>query len=209
MGMERYNIFSPFYYKTHIEETEYLKQIHLEAMLINYNAFPHHSHDWNVHTSYSGDTNLPYKINFEHFFLTYAPYIDEFLSNFYGRGKDWEVVDNIWHNVDGKKQDGMQHNHLGSDFSAVHYLKFNPNEHTGTTFVNPRSNEAFYYKNLNGKAVDGMNGDNPNHSLYFDRFTPQVVEGDFIIFPSHLDHLIYKNESDDLRVTMAMNFKLM
>ena len=40
--MERVNLFSPFYYKTHIVETEFLKQIHLEAMLINYNELPYH-----------------------------------------------------------------------------------------------------------------------------------------------------------------------
>ena len=115
----------------------------------------------------------------------------------------------MWYNVYGKGQDGMQHNHIGADFSAVHYLKFNPEHHRGTTFINPRINEAKYYNELRGDVVSKMSNSNENHSLYFDTFTPQINEGDFIIFPSHMDHVVYKNNSDDLRVTMAMNFKLM
>ena len=206
--MERHNIFSPFYYKANIAETELLQQVHLEAMLTNYNAFPHHSHDWNVHTSYSGEQDLPYKINYEHFFSIYQYYIDDFFLNHFGAGQNWDL-NAMWYNVYGRGQDGMQHNHIGADFSAVHYLKFNPEHHTGTTFVNPRINEAKYYSELRGDVVSKMSNSNENHSLYFDTFTPQINEGDFIIFPSHMDHVVYKNNSDDLRVTMAMNFKLM
>jgi uncharacterized protein YozE (UPF0346 family) len=133
--MERHNIFSPFYYKANIADTKLLQQVHLEAMLINYNAFPHHSHDWNVHTSYSGEQDLPYKINYEHFFLIYQHYVDEFCLNHFGAGQGWDM-DTMWYNVYGKEQDGMQHNHIGADFSAVHYLKFNSEHHRGTTFIN-------------------------------------------------------------------------
>jgi hypothetical protein len=208
--MERVNLFSPFYYKTNIAETEFLQQIHLEAMLINYEAFPHHSHDWNVHTSYGENDNeqLPYKINWEHFFSIYQYYIDEFCLEFFGAGRSWEIIDNIWYNVYGKGQDGMQHNHIGADFSAVHYFGFNPELHTGTTFINPRLNEAKYYKGLSELVTNNLQETNPEHSLYQEVFTPQVNEGDFIIFPSHLDHVIYKNNSDQLRVTIAMNFKI-
>jgi len=208
--MERINLFSPFYYKTNIVETEFLKQIHLEAMLINYKTFPHHSHDWNVHTSYGKNDNeqLPYKINWEHFFSIYQYYIDEFCLEFFGAGRSWEIIDNIWYNVYGNGQDGMQHNHIGADFSAVHYFDFDPKVHTGTTFINPRSNEAKYYKSLSEPVIKNLKETNPDHSLYQEVFTPQVNEGDFIIFPSHLDHVIYRNNSDKLRVTIAMNFKI-
>jgi hypothetical protein len=207
--MKRINLFSPFYYKTNIAETEFLQQIHLEAMLVNYEAFPHHSHDWNVHTSYGKDNDqLPYSINWEHFFSIYQYYIDEFCLEFFGAGRSWEVVDNIWYNVYGRDQDGMQHNHIGADFSAVHYFGFNPEIHTGTTFINPRLNEAKYYKGLSELVTNNLQETNPEHSLYQEVFTPQVNEGDFIIFPSHLDHVIHRNNSDQLRITIAMNFKI-
>ena len=102
----------------------------------------------------------------------------------------------------------MQHNHIGADFSAVHYFKFNPEVHTGTTFINPRSNEVLYYKNISKPLINNLVKTNIEHSLYQEVFTPQVNEGDFIIFPSHLDHVIYKNNSDDLRVTIAFNFSI-
>ena len=208
--MERVNLFSPFYYKTNIAETEFLKQIHLEAMLINYKTFPHHSYDWNVHTSFGKNDNeqLPYQINWEHFFSIYQYYIDQFCLEFFGAGRSWEIIDNIWYNVYGKGQDGMQHNHIACDFSAVHYFKFNPQVHTGTTFINPRLNEAKYYKSLSDPVIKNLQETNPEHSLYQEVFTPQINEGDFIIFPSHLDHVIYRNNSDDLRVTIALNFKI-
>jgi hypothetical protein len=207
--MERYNIFSPFYYKTHITETEFLKQIHLEAILVNYKASPNHSHDWNMHTSYGHNEDLPFQINWEHFFFIYKDYIDQFCLEFFGAGKSWEIIDNIWYNVYGKEQNGMQHNHIGADFSVVHYLKFNPEIHTGTTFINPRSNEVLYYKNISQPLIKNLEETNIEHSLYQEVFTPNVNEGDFIIFPSHLDHVIYKNNSDDFRVTTALNFKIL
>jgi uncharacterized protein (TIGR02466 family) len=206
--MERVNLFSPFYYKTHIAETEFLKQIHLEAMLINYNELPYHSHDWDMHTSYGYNEDLPFQINWEHFFSIYKDYIDQFCMEFFDAGRSWEIIDKIWYNVYGKEQNGMQHNHIGSDFSAVHYFKFNPEVHTGTTFINPRSNEVLYYKNISKPLISNLVKTNIEHSLYQEVFTPQVNEGDFIIFPSHLDHVIYKNNSDDLRVTIAFNFSI-
>jgi hypothetical protein len=207
--MERVNLFSPFYYKANVAETEFLQQVHLEAMLINYEAFPHHSHDWNVHTSYGENGQLlPYKINWEHFFSIYQYYIDEFCLEFFGAGRSWAMEENIWYNVYGRRQDGMQHNHIGygADFSAVHYFKFNPEVHTGTTFINPRLNEVKYYKDISKPVVDNLQETNLDHSLYFNTFTPEINEGDFIIFPAHLDHLVLKNDSDELRVTIAMNF---
>jgi len=90
----------------------------------------------------------------------------------------------------------------------VHYFKFNPEVHTGTTFINPRSNEVLYYKNISKPLISNLVEKNIEHSLYQEVFTPQVNEGDFIIFPSHLDHVIYKNNSDDFRVTIAFNFSI-
>lgn len=206
--MERINLFSPFFYKTNIAETELLQQIHLEAMLVNYESFPHHSHDWNVHTSYGYNKDLPFQINWEHFFSIYQHYIDQFCLEFFGAGRSWEILEDIWYNVYGQAQNGMQHNHIGADFSAVHYFKFNPKVHTGTIFVNPRLNEAKYYRRLSPEVTNRLDENNPDHSMYGDTFIPKVNEGDFIIFPSHLDHVIYKNNSDDLRVTVAINFRI-
>ena len=65
------------------------------------------------------------------------------------------------------------------------------------------------YKDKLMVIIKNLEETNIEHSLYQEVFTPKVNEGDFIIFPSHLDHVIYKNNSDDFRVTTALNFKIL
>jgi len=207
--MERVNLFSPFYYKTHINETDLLKKVHLEAILNNYKALPSHSSDWNVHTSYGNNNlKLPFEIDWRYFKHIYKSYIDKFCLEYFSTNVKWEIQNDIWYNVYGKGQNGMVHNHIDSDFAAVHYLKFNPQIHSGTTFINPRSRELAYHKVTPRALLDKLNYDWVDHSFYYERYTPKVVEGDLIIFPASMDHLIRKNDSDELRVTIAFNLKI-
>ena len=45
-------------------------------------------------------------------------------------------------------------------------------------------------------------------SYYKEDFVPEINEGDLIVFPSELQHLVHPNTSDELRVTIAFNFSL-
>ena len=50
--MNKIDIFSPFFYKFKINEHSLIKNAYLDSIIKNYNHSPHHSHDWDVHTSF-------------------------------------------------------------------------------------------------------------------------------------------------------------
>jgi len=203
--MQKFDLFSPFYYKGHVEETPLIQTIHLPAMIENYKFDPNFSEDWHVHSSYSNADSLPFKIYWDDIFQHYNKYINQFIVEYFGQQYEWEIADKPWYNVYGKGQDGMQHEHIDADFSVVHYLKFNPEVHSGTTFVNPNFISTKYLNILKKHLVDKMDGNDSKHSLYREKFTPSVVEGDMIIFPSQFEHMVYRSLGDDLRVIVAFN----
>ena len=49
---------------------------------------------------------------------------------------------------------------------------------------------------------------NQHQSLFHPRFTPLIEEGDLVIFPSQLEHMVPKSESDEIRITIAFNIKI-
>jgi hypothetical protein len=55
---------------------------------------------------------------------------------------------------------------------------------------------------------DKIDFNNQQQSLYHPRFTPSTEQGDLLIFPSHLEHMVEKVESSELRISIAFNIKL-
>ena len=93
------------------------------------------------------------------------------------------------------------------DFSAVHFLKFNPEVHEPIRFVHPQQTKTKYLSRFKPLIVDNL-GTCDRQSYYKEHYVPVINEGDFIIFPSELQHLVWGNNSDELRVTIAFNFSL-
>ena len=76
------------------------------------------------------------------------------------------------------------HNHGMTGFSAIYYIKFDPEEHEATRFISPVS--------------DFINGD--NHE-----FRPEVNKGTLIFFPSMLMHYVRPTQSDKPRAILSFN----
>jgi len=93
------------------------------------------------------------------------------------------------------------------DFSAVHFLKFNPDIHEPIRFVHPELTKTKYIAKFKPHLHDNL-GTCDMQSYYKEHYVPVIKEGDFIIFPSELQHLVYANQSDELRITIAFNFSL-
>ena len=206
--MERHNIFSPFYYKGYVEETPLIQQSYTDKMIANYRVDPNHSNDWHVHSSYSGFGNLPHQLDWWESIKYYKYYINNFIQDYFGKPLEWEINDTPWYNVYGANQNGPQHEHIDSDISVVHYLKFNPEVHSGTTFINPNFIKTKYFQLSKKSFIGNLVKENINHSLYGTQFTPVVREGDLIIFPSDLEHRVIQSFSDDYRIIIAFNFTI-
>ena len=205
--MEKVNIFSPFFYHFQMEEHSIIKDAYLDTIIDNYNKLPYNSHDWNVHTNYKLKDELQpldWWTSVQH----YKKYVNQFIEHYFrGLQLDWRIDDEPWYTAYGKGQKADQHDHMTCDFSAVHFLKFNPEVHEPIRFVHPQQTKTKYLSRFKPLIVDNL-GTCDRQSYYKEHYVPLINEGDFIIFPSELQHLVWGNESDELRVTIAFNFSL-
>ena len=199
-------IFPIIYYQDHIKNNNELKKILLPKIEKDFNNLPI-PEGWmtnRVHTSFSSK-----KSNRELFFDNDQIYIN-FLESSYGKCFDhffdapYQIsIEEIWYNyyVDNEYQEF--HTHLGNifnntHFSCIHFLSFDPKNHEPTVFKDP-------------------NGPVRQHSIdfkstgYSGHHNPKIEEGDFIMFPSYLEHCVYpvKNTKNYPRITIALNIKLL
>lgn len=206
--MEKFDIFSPFYYHGYVKETPIIQGAYLDGILSNYNFNPTHSNDWPVHTNYIAKELLPYQIDWWTSVQYYKNYVNQFIVDYYrGLQLDWRIDGDPWYTVYGRGQKADQHEHMSCDFSAVHFLKFNPEVHEPIRFVHPELTKTKYIQTFKPFLESNL-GTCTKQSYYKEHFVPVINEGDFIIFPSELQHLVHANQSDELRITIAFNFSL-
>lgn len=206
--MNKVDIFSPFFYKFKMSEHPLIKEAYMDSIIKNYELRPKHSHDWNVHTSYLWNDTLPNKIDWWVSIEHYRTYVNKFIEDYFRKSLDWRIQDNPWYTAYGKGQKADWHDHMPADFSAVHFLKFNPEVHNPIVFTNPDVISSRLHGTYKPHLVDNL-GTCDKQSYYKAEYTPEIEEGDFIIFPSQLFHLVHPSESDELRVTIAFNFNIL
>lgn len=107
---------------------------------------------------------------------------------------------NMWINVNGPGDSNSLHNHPGSDFSGIFWLK--TPENSGKVYFN---NPHDFTQNIDILTVREEYQDALNiHPSYF--YTPQ--EGSFLIFPSSLMHKVDQNKSNENRISVACNIRI-
>ena len=95
--------------------------------------------------------------------------------------KDFVIsLDQMWYNVYSNGEYQESHTHLGGPnnplhFACVHYLSFNPQIHTLLAFTDPLTRMRNF-----SVEMDSHN--------YSEKHRPLVQEGDFLMFPSWLEH---------------------
>lgn len=207
--MNKVNIFSPFFYKFKLSEHSLIKDAYLDNILKNYELYPKHSRDWDVHTSYAYNAEtLPYEIDWWTSVQYYKTYVNQFIEDYFRKPLDWRIQNDPWYVVYGKEQKSDWHEHMPADFSAVHFFKFNKDVHNPITFTNPDFISSKLHETYKPHLLNNL-GTCDKQSYFKTQYTPEIEEGDFIIFPSQLLHLVAPNESDELRVTIAFNFNIL
>lgn len=99
-----------------------------------------------------------------------------------------------------------EHTH-GSDFSAVHYINYDPGMHPPTCFVNGNGYSS-YIAAVMPKLNKLLNPSNADNSWAFKHFSIPVAEDDFVIVPGSLEHLVPQFDSNSLRMTVVVNIDL-
>ena len=90
-----------------------------------------------------------------------------------------------------------EHDHLPGFYSGIHYIKFDPEVHSQTQFVNPLHQ---MYTFMNGD-IEFEDHDDSTKQFW----APDTKEGDIIIFPSFLRHMVPVSHHTDARITLAFN----
>ncbi len=117
-------------------------------------------------------------------------------------GGDWILgIDQMWYNVyvNGEYQEA--HTHLAENniihYACVHFLSYNPEIHSPLTFSDPLSKIRFHSVEF------------PSHN-YNEKHRPPIKEGDFLMFPSYLDHEVKAGPPtpEYPRITISFNIRL-
>jgi len=91
---------------------------------------------------------------------------------------------NYWGHIHEKNMSTNMHNHNDTYVSAVVYVEVP--EGSGSIVFRPRLNQY-------------------DNSAYSSKFEPE--RGVYYIFPGYLDHFVTRNMSDELRISLSINFK--
>ena len=143
-----------------------------------------------LYTSY-GDNNK----NLEKVFKThYLKYIKGFFPD------QKVILKSIWFNYYPTGDYYQEiHNHLNSggdrsDFSGIHFLSFDPDQHSSVVFHDPSRLAKSTVKDLN----------------YSSKILFSTQEGNLIMFPSYLEHSIPQSsiEYTKPRITISFNISL-
>ena len=130
----------------------------------------------------------------------YTKVLDDFFDQPYSM-----KMSGIWYNyyTDGEWQE--QHHHLSSPlftnvchFSCIHFLSFDEENHNPVSFIDPLSNIRCH--SLEFKSHE-----------YYPKMYPELVEGEFIMFPSYLEHEVKKGKPtpDYPRITISFNIEVL
>lgn len=200
-------IFSPFYWKVKVDETQDILDKCLEKIQDNVNRNPvliPSKWECTLHSSYDGNDPA---ISLDAEFLTpiYTKYVKIFLNEFKLKEGRY-TLQHPWYNAFSKSHFQEPHTHLPRYFSAVHYAIFNEKEHLATTFINPNQSACQAVREVQKNIIPKLTPSLLEHSLYMEYFTPQnITQGDLIIFPAFLNHYVKPNLSEKRRITITFN----
>jgi predicted 2-oxoglutarate/Fe(II)-dependent dioxygenase YbiX len=198
------NIFPITYFQDHIQDHDEIKKILISKIENDHNnlSIPKGWITNKLHTSFLSKNSKR-----QMFFDEDAVYervlgsaYEKCFDNFFDAQYEISIED-IWYNCYADDEYQEFHNHLGdfrntTHFSCIHFLSFDPKSHESAVFQDPNGPVRLH-------SVD-FSGYNSHH-------IPTVNEGDFIMFPSYLEHCVYpvKNTTNYPRITISMNIKLL
>ena len=105
-----------------------------------------------------------------------------------------------WVNINPPEAFNMKHNHPTSDLSGVLWIK-SQKDCGNIIFDSPRSFATQH-------EIECYNEDFKENNNYFHSFSFNPIAGKLIVFPSHLEHHVDFNESEEDRISVSFNVRL-
>ena len=105
-----------------------------------------------------------------------------------------------WVNINPPEAFNMKHNHPTSDLSGVLWIK-SQKDCCNIVFDSPRSFATH-------QEIECYNEDFKENNNYFHSFSFNPIAGRLIVFPSHLEHHVDFNESEEDRISVSFNIRL-
>lgn len=168
----------PFEHYPRVKQHEEYKSMLLKQLWLNHNHTEHGMRTDFFHNDKEKIIPAYYKI------VTSA--LDEYLQEIEGNVGFRLKICSMWYQMTSGGQSHQVHTHGATGLSCVWYLEFDPEVHKATTFYAP-----FH---------DPLSGDMIQH-------TPEVQEGDLVVFPSFLMHEQEGNDSDKRRTIISFNIE--
>lgn len=201
--------------KQKIEKNKYDKDKIIKDILYNYNLNPSRnkwdaldSSSSNLHLSYGDDENKFKKIDYSTLIPIYTEKIKNFLKNIYFKTPikfNYTIVN---YTCVKSSQYMREHVHPESDFTAVHYLKFDKNEHHSTCFTNTHKHSKFS-NNLLPALTKKLDMTKTENSWICEYYNINTDEDDFVITPSIVEHAIpFHNNCKNHRITVVTNINI-
>jgi len=203
------NLFAIPLWKTSLNVDEETKQKILNQIKFNYNNHKDYYHpDWNclVHSTISENNNIDYSSLLPFYKKEY----EDFASQYHlGLNQHNYWIAKPWYNYYVKHSSQEIHDHIKvyseenkfNFFSGVHFLKLNQS-HPKIVFYN--TNTCSPYQHMD-KINSYFNHKNVKHSFLCRSFEIDVKENDIIIFPSFLEHAVFKQKIEEPRITISFN----
>jgi len=167
-------------------------------------------HESNLHHALNDWDNKDFKkINFDKLIPVYSDVFVEFFNNLKFKKKGIKFKFNIVnYTCLTSSQNIRSHVHGTSDFSAVHYIKFDNKTHTPTLFENS-NNYVNYAENLRPNLNKILDETCVLNSWYYKNILLQIKEDDICIVPGLLSHSVLKQtETEKKRITIVCNLIL-
>ena len=114
--------------------------------------------------------------------------------------KSVKLFVSAWININPPGAFNLKHNHPTSDLSGVLWLKCQK-DCGNIVFESPRSFATH-------REIDSYTEDFKKYNNYFHSFHFNPVAGRLIVFPSHLEHHVDFNESQEDRISVSFNVRL-
>ena len=105
-----------------------------------------------------------------------------------------------WVNINPPEAFNMKHNHPTSDLSGVLWIK-SQKDCGNIIFDSPRSFATH-------QEIECYNEDFKENNNYFHSFSFNPVAGRLLVFPSHLEHHVDFNKSQEDRISVSFNIRL-
>ena len=193
------NLFPITIFRSKVLENEKIKEICLPFVEEEYEKEPSTFtgyQDSDVFTTFDKDFDFPW----EEVLNQFVPNIEEMCGEYGIKGQ--VGINTAWFNAFKSGQFHSTHDHLPSSFSAVYYLKYDPEIHTPTIYLNPYRQVSLF------TAPDRDRDPSVSPPMWTGLSALPVEEGDLVIFPGFLEHKVPRQTSNELRVTLSFNFNL-